>query len=598
MVEQEKQIGRDRVSHLINWGHWFAFFNGFLAMIVGLRYLESVGYPDTFIGWGYLFLLTVGQFSFLSFIVYLVCLFPITLLLPYSKILRGLAAVVATLGLCLLLYDTIIYDDYGVHLSPFIFDLAWINLSALLHGTSYIVTPIAILIIELVAANFIWKRIRKISKMNMGNKVVAFVGICFVGSHLIHIWGDATDITEITRFDDAYPLSYPTTARSLMESYGIDSRSSHNTQNPRKNSLNYPISPLQCHNAGAAYGLNNVLLIAIDSFRADIVDEHSMPFFTEYSNNNQNYNSHLSGGNQFDSGMFSLLYGLQGNYISANDLHYESPLMTQTFKKQGYQLGLFSGHSLNNQPQAIFDDFTLVPSSNINGAAEADLNSIKHFNQWKNEQQSPWFALVNLTAPDSYDTPIGFLGIKTVKSDVALKPAQKVLFNQYRQSLNFIDNQLKAILKNVPKNTLVIITGVSGKMLTSNTNEARVNLMPQSVDVPFVIHWPDQKIPSTIPYRTSHYGLVPTLMSQVLGCTDPASDYSAGRTLVQPSSEPWVYVGDNRIFAIYQKDEITVIDRHGKYRIYDKNYQSRLDKKMRAEDLIQVMNESQRFHNH
>ena len=59
------------------------------------------------------------------FLVYLLVLFPVTLLLPYSKILRGLAATVATLGLCVLLYDTIVYDDYGVHLSPFAFDVAF-----------------------------------------------------------------------------------------------------------------------------------------------------------------------------------------------------------------------------------------------------------------------------------------------------------------------------------------------------------------------------------------------------------------------------------------------------------------------------------------
>ncbi len=142
MVERTKQLGKDRVSRLINWGHWFAFFNGFLAMIVGSRYLESVGYPETWIGWGYLGVSTIGHFSFLAFIVYLVLLFPVTLLLPYSRILRGYAAVVATLGLCIMLYDTIVYDDYGVHLSPFAVDLAWADLNSLLHGTSYIVTPL------------------------------------------------------------------------------------------------------------------------------------------------------------------------------------------------------------------------------------------------------------------------------------------------------------------------------------------------------------------------------------------------------------------------------------------------------------------------
>lgn len=87
MIERKKEMGRDRVSRLVSWGHWFAFFNGFLAMIVGVRYIETVGAPESWIGWGYLAISTLGHFSFLAFIVYLVVLFPITLLLPYSKIL-------------------------------------------------------------------------------------------------------------------------------------------------------------------------------------------------------------------------------------------------------------------------------------------------------------------------------------------------------------------------------------------------------------------------------------------------------------------------------------------------------------------------------
>ncbi|WP_350643486.1 DUF3413 domain-containing protein, partial [Psychrobacter sp. HY3-MNA-CIBAN-0198] len=44
---------RDKVSRLVNWGHWFAFFNGILAMLIGARYIGSVGYPESVIGWSY-----------------------------------------------------------------------------------------------------------------------------------------------------------------------------------------------------------------------------------------------------------------------------------------------------------------------------------------------------------------------------------------------------------------------------------------------------------------------------------------------------------------------------------------------------------------
>lgn len=595
MVERKKQMSRDRVSRLINWGHWFAFFNGLLAMIVGSRYLGSVGYPETWYGWVYLSVSTIGQFSFLAFIAYLICLFPLTLILPYSKILRGVAAVIATLSLCILLYDTIVYADYGMHLSPFAFDLAWADLNALLHGTSYIVTPLAIIAIELTAANFLWKRIEKIQKLNLGNKVITLVGICFVSSHLIHIWADAADITEITRFDDTYPLSYPATARSFMESHGIDGSSQGDDVNHNTSVLNYPEQPLTCQ----ADTKINVLMITIDSLRADMVDGKSMPFLQQYTESNQSFTQHFSGGNQFRTGMFSLLYGLQGSYGDARIFNSTSPLMTRSFQQAGYELGLFLPETNLNlrSSQAMFTDFNPVIAKETNGSADADLHTVASFNEWHSIQNKPWFALVNLKAPENFDTPVGFLGIETVKADPALMPAQKVLFNQYRQSLYFVDQQLKAMLANVPKDTLVIITGVNGKMFTSNSDEANRNLSPQSVKVPLVIHWPNTGA-SKVKYRTSHYGIAPTLMTHVLGCTNNTTDYSAGRSLLQPSKETWIYIGDSRIFAIYQEAEVTVIDRHGKYRIYDENYEHRLNKKMSAPELIEVMREGRRFYNH
>ncbi|MCH1930604.1 DUF3413 domain-containing protein [Shewanella sp. A25] len=596
MVERKKQMSRDRVSRLVNWGHWFAFFNGFLAMLVGSRYLSTVGYPETWFGWGYLAVSTIGQFSFLAFIVYLVCLFPLTLILPYSKILRGVAAFIATISLCILLYDTIVYADYGLHLSPFAFDLAWADLSALLHGTSYIVTPIAILLIELTAANFLWKRIDKIQRLQLGNKVLAVVGICFVSSHLVHIWADAADITEITRFDETYPLSYPATARSFMESHGIDGAPQTEEEVNRLNStLNYPTEPLQCQ----ADSKPNVLLLTIDSLRADMVDAKTMPFLTQFMQQNQNFTEHFSGGNQFTSGMFALMYGLQGSYGDARVFNTTRPVLTETFKQAGYQLGLFIGESNMNlrSAQAMFSDFNAKIAVETNGSADADLHSAASFTTWQVQQTVPWFALVNLKAPENFDTPVGFLGIETVKPTNPLKPAQKVLFNQYRQSLNFIDKQLESMVTNLPKDTLVIITGVNGKVFTSNMDEAMRNLSPESIRVPMVIHWPNMG-PSKVNYRTSHYGLVPTLMTHVLGCTNNTSDYSAGRSLLQPNQETWIYIGDSRIFAIYQQHEVTVIDRHGKYRIYDEQFERRLRKKMSAPELIEVMREGRRLYNH
>lgn len=592
MVERQKQMSRDKISRLVNWGHWFAFFNGILAMIIGSRYIESIGYPDTWLSWGYLAISTIGQFSFLAFMVYLVFLFPISTLMPYSKILRGYGATVATVALCILLYDTIVYDDYGMHLSPFAFDLAWADLSALLHGTSYIITPIAILALELTAANFLWKRIEKIQRRNVGPKVVVFVGLCFVASHVIHIWADANDVTQITRFDDSYPLSYPATAKTFMETHGLESHLRHQ---PKEDiaTLHYPKNPLQCH----ASSKPNVLLITIDSLRYDMVNRDTMPFLTRYAGQNQNFTHHLSGGNHYASGLFSLLYGLQGNYKEAVDFNFTPPLLTQTFKREGYQLRLFISRSDMDEmkPAAMVANFVPVVANDKHSNAAADIQLAQTFDQWQQKQTAPWFAMLDLKSPENYDTPVGFLGVETIKAPDNFMPAQRVLFNQYRQSLNFIDHLLAQTLKQVPDNTVIIITGIKGKAFTSNNVEARQDLSPGNVKVPMIIHWPHGK-PQQISYRTSHYGLVPTLMSQVLGCSNAATDYSAGRYLLQPNKQNWTYIGDNKVFAIYQPKEITVINRHGQYYIYDRKYQHRLKKKLSAPELIQVMRESRRLY--
>ena len=595
MIERKKQqMTRDKVSRLVNWGHWFAFFNGILAMLIGARYIGSVGYPESIIGWAYLTISTIGHFTFLAFIGYLVFIFPITLLLPYSKILRGFAAFIASIGLYALLYDTIIYDDYGIHLSPFAFDLAWQDLNALLHSTSYIVTPIVIVIVELTAANYLWKRIDKIQKKQWGNKVVLFVGICFVSSHLFHIWADATNMTEVTRFDDAYPVSYPATARSFMENHGIDSSmQSTESRNTKSRKLSYPINPMQC----SADSQPNIMLITIDSLRADMVDNVTMPFLSQYRIRNQRFTNHYAGGSDFETSMFTLMYGLQGNYSDRKEFDSTSPILSNILKQQGYQLAMFAPENEQYAANsAMFNGMTMHISESQNGSADADINTISAVNQWQQNQTQPWFSLVNLTAPKDYDTPVGFLGVQTVKPQMPLKPAQKVLFNQYRQSLNFIDQQLATLLNNVSDDTVVLITGTYGQVFTSNASDARSDLSPGNVEVPLIIHWPNSS-GNKVNYRTSHYGIAPTLLSHVLGCTNPSTDYSSGRSLLEPNNETWVYIGDSRRFAIYQKSEITVLDRFGKYRIYDLDYKKRLDKKMSAPELIQVMREGRRLYN-
>ena len=114
---------RDNVSRLITWGHWFSFFNIILAMLIATRYLGTISWPSTTLGVTYLIISWIGHFSFLSFVTYLLTIFPLSFVLPKEKLLRFISAIIATLALVLLLIDTQVFQLFKFHLNAQVWQL-------------------------------------------------------------------------------------------------------------------------------------------------------------------------------------------------------------------------------------------------------------------------------------------------------------------------------------------------------------------------------------------------------------------------------------------------------------------------------------------
>ena len=49
MVDSGNSYG-ERVSRLVGWGHWFAFFNIVASMLIGTRYIVQSPWPETLMG--------------------------------------------------------------------------------------------------------------------------------------------------------------------------------------------------------------------------------------------------------------------------------------------------------------------------------------------------------------------------------------------------------------------------------------------------------------------------------------------------------------------------------------------------------------------
>ena len=112
---------------LISWSHWFTFFNIIAAILLSSLYFFNESRPDSLIGYFYLITTWGSHMAFLTFISFVLIVFPITLLFPNARFIRTTASVVFTLGLLLLVLDAFIYSQLGYHLnassSSQIFDL-------------------------------------------------------------------------------------------------------------------------------------------------------------------------------------------------------------------------------------------------------------------------------------------------------------------------------------------------------------------------------------------------------------------------------------------------------------------------------------------
>ncbi|MBW3138708.1 DUF3413 domain-containing protein [Ferrimonas balearica] len=592
MHAQEQQ--KDKVSQLVLWGHWFTFFNMILAMLIATRYIATEGWPETLLGQGYLLTNLVGHFAFLGFAVYLLTLFPVTLLLPFSRILRGYAAVVATLGQSALLFDTLVFDHYRLHLNPFVLDVAASDLLALLNTPLLVAGPLLLFALQLVLANGLWKRLHRVRRRKLGTKVVGTLMTCFFATHFVHVWADATVYRPITQQDDMFPLHYPATAKSFMTRQGLvdeDSLAKAERSAAPTRQLRYPLSAMQCHPSTSP----NILLVAVDAWRADMVDQQTMPKLLELAQSSHWFPRHFSGGNQYQSGLYSLLYGMLPAYEVSLNADKKTPVLIDQLAEQGYDFSLFGDPNLPNSRSvsAMLAPFHVAPLQDENNPAQQDSSTTDEVLDLLANANGPQFALVTYHAPAYYSTPVGSVGIPSVQADPKLNYAERVLYNQYRQSLHFLDGELNRLLSGVSDDTLVILTGTHGQVFTTDANVQR-NFSAGATQVPMLIRFPGDGA-WTATHQTSHYGLVGSLMTRLMGCENPTSDYSLGDNLYQPPVNPFLVMGSDRNFAIRTNKSITVIDKHGEYRVYSPEYKRRRDAGLDVQVLLGVMEEGRRF---
>ncbi|PHZ58410.1 DUF3413 domain-containing protein [Photobacterium leiognathi] len=609
---------KEKVSQLISWGHWFSFFNIIAAMLLGTRYITHSDWPATLIGQLYLLLSWVGHFGFLVFGIYILIIFPASFLIPSQRLMRLFGVLVATVGLTALLLDTYAYQSVDLHLSPLVWDLLLSGDKTELNARwqyLFVVVPV-IFLLELMCSEWVWRKLRKLTRKHVGGPIAFVFGVCFLGSHLIYIWADANLYRPVTMQRSNFPFSYPMTAKTFMEKHGLLDRQEYAKRRAEQGVQNselvrYPIQKLSFNDQGTG---QNLMIIMVDSLRSDMITQTVMPNLSTFADQNLDFTDNYSSSNNDSTGVFGLLYGLPSGYANSIRAEKKSPILLNTLQNRGYRFGLFSGENfeLPIYREAIFANTKLATTDSEHpDQLPSDAHAIKDWQHWFNQQKQgqPWFSFLELTSVQQFKegehykprfTPsLGSNAINEEGVDSTL-----LLKNSYRNAAYHIDEMLGRVFadlkaKGVLNNTIVVIASNHGTEFNetgNNTWGSGSNYSKYQIKVPLIIHWPDHAA-QEVTRLTSNLDVVPTVMESLLNVATAPSNYSSGVSLFdQNNNRRWILSGNDDDIVVVQKKQTTVVDKYGNYNVYDNNYQLKDEGKPKLSTLMQVMNELKRFY--
>ena len=555
----------DRVSRLVNWAHWFTFFNVLIISLISVRYIIYAGIAETPLGIAYQLISLIGHFSFLAAVVFILALFPLAFFITSQRVYRAVAIIISTLAIVFLILDTQIFKLYSFHLNL----LIWTFLqhpeqvekiySVYLH---YISIPI-ILFVEFLISFLIWRKKRKLQFIEIGKPIAVVIALFFVTSHLAYIWADATQYRPITQQKSLFPLSYPMTARSFLKRQGwLTDEKLFSNINQQKNvsagEMDYPKETLTYTNDLNPYSKQNLLIISIGDLNANALNKKDMPHLFKSAQLGLNYRNHFSGGNNRPLGIFSLFYGLPNHYWSEVTLNYIKPVLITRLMELDYNFGLFSTASF------LYPEFSQSTFSRLNGKLKG-LSTSKNNSlmsddwiKWKSHQDKnkPWFSFMYYEPKDS-------TLLEDAESLSIRAKAEKI--SAYRRQIKNTDLQVNKVIDTLKRNgelnnTIVIITGTNGASTEKNES---IKASIANAHVPLIILWPGQDA-RQITRITSHADIVPTLMESFLGVKERPQSYSNGQSLFDNSSRRYLLSGDRKQYIIYEKDKITQFSTNGK----------------------------------
>lgn len=602
---------------------WFVLANALLFGVVTAWFWHPVIEPpadvsaaiyrvlNTFVHWPLLALLMTGVPTAVTIV-----LFPRWRSLKWAPLIA--AALSGGIAACVMIVDAVVFSHYRMHLGPYVWGLVaggageetFLVFSRKL---PWLLGAAALLIVVAEGALFaLCVRVAEGRLRPLARPVWLIWIALLAGSNLWYAWADAHYQVNITQESGHFPFYRPLTSKRLLRRLGVtDVDQTPPPPGENRGALFYPSEPLAC----TPQRRPNVLLIVIDAWRSDHLAPRYTPNISALEPESLRFGHHVSGGNVTRFGLFSIFYGLSGNYWWPVLAHQTPPVLMTQLQRHEYDLRILASSPL------VHPEFDRTIFSGIDGLRlktpgdtpyQRDRRVVADMVDFLSEparKDKPFFGFLWLNSVHSYAVPPGYpLRFQPSWDEVnhmALGPDFDAtpFLNRYRNALHFADAEVGKVLDALRRNgladdTLLIVTSDHGEEFNDTGKNYwghNGNFSPYQVGVPLLVRGPGWPRGGLVRYMTTHNDLAPTILTDALGCTTPSSAYSLGWPLRQTKDRrDFVVVVDYNDAGIYEPDRITLFSPFGGFPVYNHRY-DRLDESPRMDRVRAATEDMIRF---
>jgi membrane-anchored protein YejM (alkaline phosphatase superfamily) len=468
-------------------------------------------------------------------------------------------ALVALTGLThvLLFADRMIYRMYGFHINGFVVDLVTtpggIESLGASRGTELTAALVVLALLGLQAATYYWlvrhpsRPVAPLPRMLRARWLLALVLVLSLSERVAYGYSSAVNYQPILFASQRYPLYLPMTFRKLAVKLGIgDGGRGAESLHVKDGSLNYPLAPLEVDNSVRP---PNIVWLVAESMRFDMLDPKIMPNLWDFSQQALRLEHHYSGGNLTQMGVFSMFYGLYGNYWFPMHSARRSPVLMDVMQQRGYRFSLHTSQrfSFPAFDKTIFVGMKPEDMHELSGGAPAWQRDRKNIDDLlafvgRRDDARPFMAYMFFESTHAaYDFPPEAAIAKPYLEDLNYLTTDfsariGEIKNRYINAAHYVDVQIGRVIEQLRRdkqldNTVVIVLGDHGEEFMEISrwgHSAEFNRY--QTGTPGVV-WVPGMTPRAHAGISSHLDIPATLMP-LLGVRNPPGDYSQGMNLL------------------------------------------------------------------